>query len=123
MERAVRNGSAGGERKVRDGGPRVEKEGLEVGVGAPMPGPDGGGRNGKVRVPDLTSGAEVGEARLGWASRRSDGQRCRGKTEVLEDGADDRGLGDVGQDAPPSAALVAGEDVYLAGSPEKLGPG
>jgi hypothetical protein len=43
--------------------------------------------------------------------------------EVVEDGADDRRVGDVGQDdAAEAAALAAREDVHREATPEKFGP-
>jgi len=42
--------------------------------------------------------------------------------EVLEDGANDGGLGDVGQDAAATATLAAGEKVLPEGALEKESP-
>ena len=41
---------------------------------------------------------------------------------MVEDGADDRRVGDVGQDAPPAAALTALQNVQLERPAEQLGP-
>jgi hypothetical protein len=69
------------------------------------------------------SGAELGvEAGLGRASCRSNGQRFGRQVEVVEDGADNRRVRNVGQDAPPAAALAALQNVELESALKKFGP-
>jgi len=53
------------------------------------------------------SAGEFGEASLWRVASGSDGPGRGGEVEVLEDGAHDGGLGDVGQDAAATATLAA----------------
>jgi hypothetical protein len=116
-------GEERGRRRQTDVGAGGRKRGPEVGPGRPMPGP-GGGEVAAARWGSRRSDAEVGsEVRLWWAACRSNGQRPGWQVEVVEDGADDRRVGDVGQDAPPPTALAARKDVHLHGAAEQLGPG